>query len=129
MPRPAAQEVAEQCPAKALGLDRAHRWDQAARECRALEVPEPRGHVVPAEHRGQVARAEQLGQGVGWEVPENQGAVPAEHRGRAALEEGQVAAPVEHQALAALEGGQAGTKRQYGNLGCGFPVHIPIPNQ
>jgi hypothetical protein len=64
-----AQELVGQCPAKAPGRERAHQWDQVARECRGLEVP---------EHRGHGARAEQLGQ-----------AGPVEHQEQEALEEDQ----------------------------------------
>ena len=98
-----AQELAGQCPAKAPelagqwakapGRDRAHQWDQVARECRGLEVPKHRGRAARVERLGQGAPVEQLG----W-------AGPVEQLGQAG--------PVEQLGRAALEGDQAGTKLQ-----------------
>jgi hypothetical protein len=103
-----AQELVGQCLAKAPGRERAHQWDQVARECRGLEVPEHRGHAARAEQLGQAGPVEQLG----WAAPvEHRGrAASVEHQEQEAREEGQVA--VEHQGLAALEGDQAGTELQ-----------------
>ena len=120
-----AQELAGQCPAKALGRDRAHQWDQVARECRGPEVPEHRERAAraerlgPVEHQGQVVLVEHQGLAA---LVEHQGLVAlvvlVEHPGQAA--------PVEHQGLAALVGDQAGTKLPAWDLGYASSVPILI---
>ena len=118
-----AQELVGQCPAKAPGRERAHQWDQVARECRGLELPEHRGHAARVEQLGQAGPVEHRGQAASVEPRGRVASV--EHQEQEAREEGQVA--VEHQGLAALEGDQAGTKLQYRTWDVGLLGHIPIP--